>query len=393
MSFDLDTSNPHFAKAVRLREIFARDAAERDRAGGKPLEQLALLKESGLLNLLIPAEFGGAGERWSTALKIAREFAKVDGALGHLYGYHFGSQHAAHLRGTSEQAADIFRRSAAGNWFWGNTANSFSKSLFGRRDVDGYILDGFRPFTSGSHIADYLQVAWEDRDTNARSFAAIPANRDGIRIENDWDGFGQRQTGSGRVTYTGVRVHRNEVFDHKPDGGRAYQTVTPFLQQSTLLNVFVGSAQGALIAARDYTRETSRPWLHSGVEKHTDDPWVRRVYGELYTRVKAATLLADEAAATLDRVWSRGRDLTPQERGEAAVVIAGANAHAGEVALDVTSRIFEVMGARSATIANGYDRFWRNVRIHTLHNPAEYKTRNVGNWFLTGVHPEPSTFQ
>lgn len=279
MSFDLDTSNPHFAKAVRLREIFARDAAERDRAGGKPLEQLALLKESGLLNLLIPTEFGGAGERWSTALKIAREFAKVDGALGHLYGYHFGSQHAAHLRGTAEQAADIFRRSAAGNWFWGNTANSFSKSLFGRRDADGFVLDGFRPFTSGSHIADYLQVAWEDRDTNARSFAAIPANRDGIRIENDWDGFGQRQTGSGRVTYTGVRIHRNEVFDHKPDGGRPYQTVTPFLQQSTLLNVFIGSAQGALITARDYTRETSRPWLHSGVEKHTDDPWVRRVYG------------------------------------------------------------------------------------------------------------------
>ncbi|WP_128931026.1 acyl-CoA dehydrogenase family protein [Bradyrhizobium zhanjiangense] len=393
MSFDLDTSNPHFAKAVDLREIFARDAAERDRAGGKPLEQLALLKASGLLNLLIPQEFGGSGERWSTALKIVREFAKVDGALGHLYGYHFGSQHAAYLRGTSEQAADIFRRSAAGNWFWGNTANSFSKSLFGRKDSEGFILDGYRPFTSGSHIADYLQVAWEDHETNARSFAAIPASRDGIRIENDWDGFGQRQTGSGRVTYTGVHVHRSEVLEHKPDGGRPYQTITPFLQQSTLLNVFIGSAQGALITARDYTTEKSRPWVHSGIERHTDDPWIKRVYGELYTRVKAATLLADEAAVALDRVWSRGRDLTAQERGEAAVVIAGANAHAGEVALDVTSRIFEVMGARSATIANGYDRFWRNVRIHTLHNPAEYKTRNVGTWFLTGAHPEPSTFQ
>lgn len=393
MSFDLDTSNPHFDKAVDLRDIFARDAAERDRAGGKPLDQLALLKASGLLNLLIPKEFGGSGERWSTALKIVREFAKVDGALGHLYGYHFGSQHAAYLRGTSKQAADIFRRSAAGNWFWGNTANSFSKSLFGRKDGEGFILDGYRPFTSGSHIADYLQVAWEDHETNARSFAAIPANREGIRAENDWDGFGQRQTGSGRVTYTNVRVHRNEVLEHKPDGGRPYQTITPFLQQSTLLNVFIGSAQGALITARDYTRDKSRPWIHSGVERHIDDPWIKRVYGELYTRVKAATLLADDAAATLDRVWSRGHDLTAQERGEASVVIASANVHAGEVALDVTSRIFEVMGARSATIANGYDRFWRNVRIHTLHNPAEYKTRNVGNWFLTGAHPDPSAFQ
>jgi alkylation response protein AidB-like acyl-CoA dehydrogenase len=393
MSFDLDTSNPHFAKAVELREIFARDAAARDREGGKPLEQLALLKASGLLNILVPREYGGAGERWSTALKIAREFAKVDGALGHLYGYHFGSQHAAQLRGTPKQAADIFRRTVAGNWFWGNTANSFSRSLFGRRDGDGYILDGYRPFTSGSHIADYLQIAWEDYDTNARSFAVIPATREGLRVENDWDGFGQRQTGSGRVTYNSVRVHRNELLEYKLDGGRPYQTITPFLQQSTLLNVFIGSAQGALIAARDYTRETSRPWIHSGVEKHTDDPWIKRIYGELYTRVKAATLLADEAAETLDWVRSRGQDLTAAERGEASVVIAGANVHASEVALEVTSKIFEVMGARSATIANGYDRFWRNVRIHTLHNPAEYKIRNVGSWFLTGAHPEPSAFQ
>jgi len=36
MSFDLDTSNPHFAKAIELRAAFARDAAERDRAGGRP---------------------------------------------------------------------------------------------------------------------------------------------------------------------------------------------------------------------------------------------------------------------------------------------------------------------------------------------------------------------
>jgi alkylation response protein AidB-like acyl-CoA dehydrogenase len=59
----------------------------------------------------------------------------------------------------------------------------------------------------------------------------------------------------------------------------------------------------------------------------------------------------------------------------------------------VTSEIFEVMGARSAIRPYGLDRFWRNVRIHTLHNPAEYKTRNVGTWFLTGEYPEPGIFQ
>ncbi len=104
-------------------------------------------------------------------------------------------------------------------------------------------------------------------------------------------------------------------------------------------------------------------------------------------------MLADQAAQALDDVWARGHDLTEEERGEAAVKIAAANVFAGNVALEVTSQIFEVMGARSATNENGFDRFWRNVRIHTLHNPAEYKTRNVGTWFLTGDYPEPATFQ
>lgn len=393
MSFDPDTTDPFLAKAVELRHRFATDAVARDHAGGRPDDQVKLLKESGLLTLLIPREFGGQGANWSTALRIVREFAKVDGSLAHLFGYHFGSVHGARLNGHPDQAAELYRRSAAGNWFWGNARNSFSRTLFGRRDGDGYVVDGFKPFTSGSHVADYLQIAWLDPTGAEFSFAAIPATREGVRIHDDWDGIGQRQTGSGRVSFERVRVHDSEVLDRRHHAGKPFQTIGVLQQQSTLLNVFIGSAQGALIAARDYTRESSRPWIYSGVEKHTDDPWVKRTYGDLVIRTEAATLLADRALEALDRVWERGFDLTAEERGEAAVTIAAANAFAGDTALDVTSRIFEVMGARSATRANGFDRFWRNVRIHTLHNPAEYKVRNVGTWFLEGAHPEPGIFQ
>lgn len=393
MSFDLDTSDPFLAKAVELAGQFAEDAVERDKAGGRPDRQLQLLKQSGLLTILIPREFGGQGQKWSTALKIVREFAKVDGSLGHLYGYHFGSVHGAYLHGSPEQAADLYRRSAAENWFWGNARNSFSKTLFGQREGDHYVIDGFKPFTSGSHVADYLMISWLDPTGQEYTFAAIPADRVGVKIHNDWDGIGQRQTGSGRISFDRVKVHQNEVLDRKSNSGKPFQSAGVLQQQSTLLNVFIGSAQGALIAARDYTREKSRPWIYSGVEKHTDDPWVKRTYGDLFIKTQAATLLADRALDAVDAVWDRGFDLTEEERGEAAITVAAANAFAGDTALEVTSKIFEVMGARSATNANGFDRFWRNVRTHTLHNPAEYKIRNVGTWFLEGAYPEPGIFQ
>lgn len=82
------------------------------------------------------------------------------------------------------------------------------------------------------------------------------------------------------------------------------------------------------------------------------------------------------ALDSVDFASGRGEALTEAERG--ANAIAQANVLAGEVALEVGGAIFEVMGARSATADQGFDRFWRNVRTRTLHNPAEYKTRNVG---------------
>jgi len=388
--FEADRDNPYLAQAIELTEIFASDAVERDRLGGRPSEQIRLLKESSLVNLLIPKEFGGEGQPYSTALKVLREFSKVDGSLGHLFGYHFSPLQNAATAG-DKRSQEILRRSAGGHWFWGNTTNSFSKSLFGRKTAGGVILNGFRPFASGSHVADYLMVAWEDEETNQRSFAYIPANRPGIIIADDWDGIGQRQTGSGRVFYKDVRIDDDEILTERPRDPIAL--LAPQQQQSVLLNVFVGSAQGALAAARDYTVTKSRPWIYSGVERHVDDPWIKRQFGELWTKVQAATALADRAAQAMDAAYAKGTALTADERGQTAIAVASANVLAGKVALEVTSEIFEVMGARSAVRSYGFDRFWRNVRIHTLHNPAEYKTRNVGTWFLTGNYPEPGVFQ
>jgi alkylation response protein AidB-like acyl-CoA dehydrogenase len=56
----------------------------------------------------------------------------------------------------------------------------------------------------------------------------------------------------------------------------------------------------------------------------------------------------------------------------------------------VTSRIFDLMGARATSARFGFDRFWRNIRTHTLHDPVAYKAREVGNFALNGrITPDP----
>jgi alkylation response protein AidB-like acyl-CoA dehydrogenase len=392
MSFETNADDPFVAKATELRRLFDRDAVERDKEGGKPTEQIRLLKESGLPSAQIPVQYGGRGASWLSIMRVVREFARTDGSLAHLFGYHHLPLNLVLFRGSNAQKDRWLRASAAGHLIWGNSGNAMSKTSSGKRIDGGWVINGKRPFSSGSHIADYIQISWENAE-GERLTAAVPAGRNGIVIEDDWDGIGQRQTGSGTVSFHNVEVLDEEVISSPRVPLTPYASLTSLLQQSVLLNVFVGSAQGALEEARDYTTTTSRPWIYSGVENHTDDPWIRRQYGDLYIKTLAATELADKAARSLDEAFNQGPGLTLADRGAATIDIATANIYAGEIGLAASSEIFEVMGARSATNANGYDRFWRNVRTHTLHNPAEYKKRTIGTWLLTGDFPVPAMYR
>jgi len=392
MPFETDVDDALLAKATELRRTFHLDAIERDKQGGRPVEQIRLLKESGLPSAQIAREYGGQGASWLTILRIVREFAKTDGSLAHLFGYHHLPLNLILFRGSVAQKEKWLTGSAAGNWIWSNSGNAMSKTSAGEKTPTGWLINGSRPFSSGSHIADYIQISWENAD-GARLTAAVPADREGIVIENDWDGIGQRQTGSGTVRFVNLQVHDDELISSPDVSLTPYSSLTSLLQQSVLLNVFVGSAQGILEEGRSHTTANSRPWIYSGVERHVDDPWIKRQYGDLYIRTLAATELADKAARSLGAAYAQGPSLSAADRGAAAIDIATANVYAGEVGLAVSSEVFEVMGARSATNANGFDRFWRNVRTHTLHNPAEYKKRSVGSWLLTGEFPVPAMYR
>jgi alkylation response protein AidB-like acyl-CoA dehydrogenase len=60
--------------------------------------------------------------------------------------------------------------------------------------------------------------------------------------------------------------------------------------------------------------------------------------------------------------------------------------------LEIANRIFEVMGARATANHYGFDRYWRNLRIFTLHDPVDYKIRTIGNWVLNNQFPTPDFY-
>ncbi|MCY1305596.1 Dibenzothiophene desulfurization enzyme C [compost metagenome] len=75
-----------------------------------------------------------------------------------------------------------------------------------------------------------------------------------------------------------------------------------------------------------------------------------------------------------------------------ALAIAEAKVVSARAALDITAQIFDNLGASATSARYGLDRFWRNVRVHSLHDPLDYKSRDIGRWLLNNQLPTPSIY-
>lgn len=379
------------ATVDRLARALASTAVERDRRGGTAKAERALIRESGLLRLSIPSDLGGVGASWSETLLVVRRLAAVDGSLAHVFGFHHLLLATVRLFGAERQWRAAYTEAADGGVFWGNALNPLDKRTRITPREGGYAIDGTKSFCSGASDADRLVVSALD-DEQRLVIAAVSAGLAGITIHDDWDAFGQRQTDSGTVTFAGVRVSPEELLRTPGPLGSVFASLRPCLAQLILVNVYLGIGEGALGQAAKYTREQARPWVSSGVAAATQDPYVLRRYGELWVGLEGARALADQAGQVLDEAWTQGDALTAEGRGTAALAIATAKVAATRAGLDAAGGMFEVTGARATAAAAGMDRFWRNIRVHTLHDPVDYKLRELGQWALSGIFPDPSFY-
>lgn len=371
-------ARPYLDAARALATRFAGDAAERDASWGRPTDQVQALKDAGLLNLVAPHSVGGPGLPFSTVHRIVRILAAADASLAHIYLIHHVSRQFVLASLDDTRQAELWRHTLAGNWLWANAANMAARKLLGERSADGYRLDGEQPFCSGSHVADRLHVAWNDAADGRRLSATVALPHPGITPLDDWNGIGMRHTGSGTVRFAGVGIAGHEVLPDLPDTARAWRLL-PIAPGFT--NTLLGIAQGALRAARHYTLTHSRPAPQSPDLPFHQEQGVQRIYGDLHARLLAAEALTERVLDTLDTALA-GPEPAAAEVRRLSVQATAARNFVTEVALDTTSRLFETMGARSATTAHAFDRYWRDARIISLHDSHDYRVRSVGEWFL-----------
>lgn len=370
------------AVADELAAQLRADAADRDRENQPPIREIELLRKSGLLAL--PPDDHVTGHA------VTRIIAAADGSIGHLFGYHYLNLWRFGLFDNTEVTARLWRDTAEQQRFWAAVSNP-GDVLQVNPVGGGFLINGSRAFATGAGVADRLIVNATRGDTGERLTIAVDARTPGISYPSDWDNIGQRLSASGSVVFDDVRVDADDVVGALPaegDDPRMLRlSLSALAYQSILTQVYVGIAEGALAEAAGYTRDRARPWLLSGVDTAADDPFILAGYGEQVAAVQAAGLLADHAAAALQQASDRGSALTAEQRGETGVAISSAKVVATKVVNETTARIFEFIGARGTATRFGFDRYWRNARTLTLHDPVAYKAREVGAHFLTGELP------
>lgn len=387
------TASDYLSIAHRVAQQLAANAVQQDAEAGIPDAEVEALKRSGLLLLSVPRAYGGAGATWPEVYKVVQILASAQGSVGQLYANHVSLVAAAEAIGRPGQAAHFYGITAKHNLFWANALNARDGRLKIAPDPDGgFRVNGIKSFGTGVAVADLNAIAALHADSDMPMVFVIPKNRAGMSYNGDWNNIGQRRTASGSYAFYNMQVNSEEVLGPPPAPESAFPTLIFLISQMGKVFTYLGIAEGALQAARDYTVTASRPWLFSGVEAASQDPYILHQYGEFWSELQAAMALAHQAAQQIEAGWQKKAALTFEERGEIAIAVAAAKAFAIKVGLNITTHIFDSMGARATASRYGFDRYWRDLRTFSLHDPVAYKYRDVGNYVLNQVYPTPSQY-
>lgn len=383
--------------AAAVADDIAEGAVQREIDGVLPTEQLRAVAASGLLGIIVPAEHGGPDLPRSTAVEVLRILSRADSAVGQLLLAHFVINAAIRGLGQADPAPQIYADVLAGAQVGNATVERGTRlstdrlTTVARRPEGGWVLNGTKYYATGTLGATWIAVAARIPGTEPAHGATVFVRADdpGVTLNLEkWSSFGQRGTASGEVVFDNVVVDDAHVIDEgpDPDPATADPSVLGAFDQALHAAVDIGIARAALEDGAQFVATKTRPWFEADVESAVDEPHVVRRFGELTARLFALEALLAHGAQLVDTALAAPA-LTRESAAAASLQVAAAKALAQEVAVEIASGIFELAGSSATDRGYALDRHWRNVRVHSLHDPARWKYVHLGNFVLRGTLP------
>ncbi|OAI88249.1 SfnB family sulfur acquisition oxidoreductase [Pseudomonas putida] len=378
------------AQALAIAEQIAgalqQDSILRDRERRLPHAELELFSRSGLWGISVPKAYGGAGVSNVTLAKVIARIAQADSSLGQIPQNHFYALEVLRVNGSEAQKQRLYAEVLAGVRFGNALAELGTKTAHDRttrltRDGEQLRINGRKFYATGAIYAQRIPTSVGD-ENGVQQLAFVPADSAGLKVIDDWSGFGQRTTGSGSVVFDNVPVDADDVVPFQS----AFERPTPVGPLAQILHAAIdtGIARAAYEDALHFVRTRTRPWIDSGNDKASEDPLTLKSFGHLAIRLHAAEALLERAGEFLDRAQA---EPNAESVAAASIAVAEARAISTEISLTAGSTLFELAGSQATLAEHGLDRHWRNARTHTLHDPVRWKYHAIGNYYLNEQNP------
>lgn len=392
------TASALLAEAEILGHALAQDAVEHDRQGKANFAAFKRISALRLGAIRVPATLGGAGGSIPDLARLVISLAQGDPSVAQAMLPHFVFVERTRLMASEQQQTTFLRRVAEGVLVGGASAEpggQYRGEIRTRllKDGESYRLNGEKHYSTGALMGELLKVLALDEQGNS-VLVVIPANRTGVVRHDDWQGFGQRGTLSGRTELINVSVEEHEVMRVQPWQQQRHHTGAA--SQIIHCAIEAGIGLAALQDAAAWARNNVRAVKESGQGRGNQDPYLLHKVGEIAARVHSAEALVMRAAEAIETA-SRARflpdsaEVIEKTAIEASIITAEAKAIASENTLFACQTLFDIGGASMTLREQGLDRHWRNARTHITHDPVAWKYRAVGD-FRVNRNPPPVSY-
>jgi len=324
-----------------------------------PIEVFKQLGELGLMGVLVPVQYGGAGFGYREYVTAIIELSKIDGSIGLSMAAHNSlcTNHIL-LFGNEEQKQKYLPRLATAQWIgaWGLTEPNTGSDAGNMRTVavkegDYYVLNGSKNFIThgkSSNVAVVIARTGELGDSHGMTAFVIEKGTPGFSAGRKEDKLGMRASETTELIFQDCRVHQNQVLGQVGEG---------FIQSLNVLDggrisiaaLSVGIAQGAYEAAVQYSKERSQ--FNQPISQFQG---IAFKLADMATEIEAASLLTYQAADRKDR----GLKVTKES--------AMAKYYASEVCVRVANEAVQIFGGYGFTKDYPVEKFYRDAKLCTI---------------------------
>ncbi|WP_420000040.1 acyl-CoA dehydrogenase family protein [Streptomyces boninensis] len=363
--------------AREVADDLATDAIARDQAGKPPADEVARLREAGLLAALTPPG-PGHGLDWQTACAAIREIATADSSVGEILARHYVHTWSSRFYATSPRSAAIDADSARGQWLWSGSvrpiaADESAPTLTLATGDGRQVLDGSCWVDTAATVADQLVVDAVSAATGDILVIRLPRSHRGMTGEPAHDRLGQRVADAGTLVLDRIPVSPEQILGPRPHDDETTPPRTALAEPAlrlALCHVGLGIIEGALAEARDLSRNSLTTRLPG------NDPDLLLAYGDLAASAQTAGALVERATHAMSRALSAGPYVDVEEPTAVTFHVATAESVTADAMLHITTGVLELADAP------GLDRFWRNARVLTAEHASARRLRAIGDHYL-----------